>query len=139
MWKYIMLALSIGSLTGMFLFHGEESQAMEILEIRSDVSVQAANMKGIKQENWSLQYKLKNQDLYVECIIPDFSLTKEMKENGGYLLIKMNGQKTAEMHQAAFMLKNMPPGEHTMEIIPVEHNGKQFAEPISFEIKVNQS
>ncbi|SDH90011.1 hypothetical protein [Alteribacillus bidgolensis] len=130
------LAAFIILMTAAVCFGQQGVNALEILEVREDAAVPAAKMKGIESEDWTLQYKLKNKDLYLECVIPDFSLAKKEKGGDGYLLVQMNGQEAAKMNQAAFIMKSLPPGEHTIDIRPVSYDGKSKAETISFEIEI---
>ncbi|MFB4162533.1 hypothetical protein ACE1TI_01585 [Alteribacillus sp. JSM 102045] len=114
----------------------EDVSALEVLEIREDAAVPAAKMKGIQKDDWTLQYKIKNNDLYLECVIPDFSLAKEEKGGDGYLLVQMNGQEAAKMNQAAFIMKSLPSGKHKIEIQPVSYEGEAKAETITFEVEI---
>ncbi|WP_240375079.1 hypothetical protein [Bacillus piscicola] len=105
--------------------------AFNVQEIHAE-TVSDSHSQGIEKDNWSLRYKVNNHNLYLECVISDFSLEKD-----GYLLVKMNGMEAAKMQKAAFMMKNLPPGEHTIEVVPVLHNGEKHGEIIEFSIKIN--
>lgn len=93
-------------------------------------------MTGIEKEDWSLQYKVEDGHVYVECIIPNFSLARQEKNGDGFLLIKWNGEEVAHMNKAAFMMKDMPQGEHTIEVIPIYYSGKKRKEPIQFQVEI---
>ncbi|RSL29592.1 hypothetical protein D7Z54_30325 [Salibacterium salarium] len=106
----------------------------EKIEVRT---IPVADVQESENKDWTLQYKIKKGDLYVECIVPDFSLSKDEKSGHGFLLVKMNGQKAAEMGQAAFMMKNLPSGTHVMEITPTLYDGKAEKESITFEVEIS--
>ncbi|MGY4689699.1 hypothetical protein [Salibacterium sp. K-3] len=129
--RAVTAGILIGLLPGFPVWAVSEEQ--NDLEIRT-IPVNANHEEQMK--DWSLQYKMKQQQLYVECILPDFALAKEEKRNHGFLLVKIDGEKAAEMGQAAFVLKHLPPGKHQIDIQPVSYDGGADRETASFEVEV---
>ncbi|RSL31122.1 hypothetical protein D7Z54_22680 [Salibacterium salarium] len=121
---------------GYFIEETEASDYTEEIEIRT---IPVADVKESETKDWTLQYKIKNSDLLVECIVPGFSLSKEEKRGHGFLVVKMNGEKAAEMGQAAFMMKNLPPGTHEMEVTPKSYDGDSKKQSIEFEVEIPSS
>ncbi|WP_026700109.1 hypothetical protein [Salibacterium aidingense] len=115
---------------------GEAVEENESLHVKT-IPVQSETKQ--KMEDWTLQYKIKNQDLFVECIVPEFSLSKKEKEGHGYLLVKMNGETAAHMGQAAFVMKNLPAGKHTIKVQPVSYDGNTKKDAVTFEVEVPSS
>ncbi|SDG94023.1 hypothetical protein SAMN05192534_10181 [Alteribacillus persepolensis] len=113
-------------------------QAFEVMDIDDNRAAPVMKMKGIQTDDWTLQYKLKGKNLYIECVIPDFSLAKKEKGGDGYVLVEMNGQAAAEMHQAAFIMKGLPPGKHSITIRPVPYDGTPTVETIDFDIEIQE-
>ncbi len=111
-------------------------QAVEFDHWHHEHLLPVAQMEGIEKEDWSLQYKVENGHVYVECIVPDFSLARKEKNGDGYLLVKWNGEKVAHMNKAAFMMKEVPKGKHTIEVLPVYYSGSKAKEPIRFQIEI---
>ncbi|SFL57911.1 hypothetical protein [Salibacterium qingdaonense] len=90
-------------------------------------------------ENWNLQYKIKQQHVYVECILPDFPLAEKEKKGHGFLLVKIDGNTAAKMGQAAFVLKHLPPGNHNITIEPVSYQNSSNKDTASFEVEISSS
>jgi hypothetical protein len=85
-----------------------------------------------------VNHKIINGDLYIECIVPNFNFTQN--ENGkksgeGHLVLFINGTKVDEIHRAAFILKDLPPGTHTIKV-QVVHNDNSPYKSLEKEILV---
>jgi hypothetical protein len=84
----------------------------------------------------TVNHKIINGDLYIECIVPHFNFTQKQsgKKNGdGHLVLYVNGTKVDDIHRAAFILKDLPSGKHTIKVQVVNNENtpyKKLAEEI---------
>ncbi|SFP03621.1 hypothetical protein [Salibacterium halotolerans] len=135
--KYI-LAAAAGVIIGFVpVFHAAAvPDETHNLHVRT---VPVAAEQQVEPEDWNLQYKIKQQHVYVECVLPDFPLAGKEKEGHGFLRVKIDGKTAAKMGQAAFVLKHLPPGKHTIDIQPVSYEGSMQKDKASFDVDIPSS
>ncbi|WP_071395456.1 hypothetical protein [Bacillus tuaregi] len=73
--------------------------------------VEASNMKVVEDEPLFVKYHVKGKDVYFECIVKGVSF-----RNGAKLIVSIDGKKTAEYHNAAFIVKGLNPGQHQVTL-----------------------
>ncbi|MFD2704927.1 hypothetical protein [Salibacterium lacus] len=135
--KYI-LALAVVVMIGVVpTFHAaavpEKTNSLEVRTIPVGAEQQ------MEPENWNLQYKIKKQHVYVECVLPDFPLAENEKKGHGFLRVKIDGKTAAKMGQAAFVLKHLPPGKHEITIEPISYQNSSNKDTASFEVEIPSS
>lgn len=98
---------------------GEETVPMEVSMLGNE-SVETA----VQPRQLNVTHHVKGSNVYIECYIPNFSFSDKRGEkvNGeGYLNLYIDGKKTDEIHTAAFIIKGLDKGTHTI-YIEVLHN-----------------
>ncbi|MEK5443254.1 MULTISPECIES: hypothetical protein [unclassified Fredinandcohnia] len=99
-------------------------------------------------ENLSIQsertlhvnHHVRGNDVYLECIISNFLFKQSggrKKEGEGHLNVIVDGRRTEKISTAAFIIKGLTKGEHTLKI-QVVHNdltNYDLAHTIHFQIK----
>lgn len=94
-------------------------------------------------EETSLSIDLKHfvdgNDVYIECFIPDFNFSNDKKRNtgDGYVRIYINGQKMDTFYTAAFVLKDLPEGQHEIRVQVVRNNHSPYHYGKSFDVTIN--
>lgn len=89
------------------------------------------------KRDFQVVYKMKNNNVFIECLIPDFTFTntKGMKKEGeGHLQVMIDGKQTEKFSTAAFVIKGLSKGEHTLTI-RIVHNDLTYY-PLSKTINV---
>jgi hypothetical protein len=88
---------------------------------KSDV---LAKVSGYSEKSPSLyvQTKTKGNNVFVECILTGVSFRQSDQQDRkvGKLVIWLDGKKTKEVNSAAFIIKGLPPGEHTVKLEVVD-------------------
>lgn len=84
-----------------------------------------------------VQHKIKGSHVFVECILTGISFREQdhAGQEVGKLVVSVDGKKTAEVTSAAFILKNLPPGEHKVKLEVVNLKDKPYG--ITKEFLVN--
>ncbi|MED4401696.1 hypothetical protein [Metabacillus fastidiosus] len=80
----------------------KETEGQNVLEVMSQ--------KG--EERLAVHYHVKGKNVYVECFIPNFSFNDGNKK----LLLYVDGKKMNEIKTAAFVVKDLEEGIHTLTI-----------------------
>lgn len=75
----------------------------------------------------TVNHEVKGTDVYVECIIDQFTFAKEKAgknhvDGEGHIQLFVDGQRVDSIYQAAFIIKGLPSGEHTIKIELVKNN-----------------
>lgn len=71
-----------------------------------------------------VEHHVRGNDVYLECIISNFTFKQSggLKKDGeGHLNVVIDGQRTEKISTAAFIIKGLSKGEHTLKI-QVVHN-----------------
>ncbi|MCF6136983.1 hypothetical protein [Pseudalkalibacillus berkeleyi] len=77
----------------------------------------------------TLRHMITDNDLFVECYIPDFKFTdhsNDQSEGAGYLKVSVDHQKAFSVNKAAFIVKDLSKGNHHISVMLVNANGKKI-------------
>lgn len=88
--------------------------------------------------NMTVREQLKGNDLYVECIVSNFTFSnRDKKDSGqGYLNLYLNGKKIDEIFTPAFIIKGLPTGNHKITLELVHNNGSSYGVKKELEISI---
>jgi hypothetical protein len=69
---------------------------------------------------------VKGNDVFVECVISNFSFHKQDKvgTRTGKLLVYVDGKKFDEFHTAAFIIRELSRGNHRITLQIINNNGQ---------------
>lgn len=92
----------------------------------NELSVLAAEKKQSQDEAFNVHYFLKDNDLFVECIIGNFSFRDNpvKGKQSGKLIVYINGKKSREVSSAAFIIRDLESGEHNIKLKVVNQKGQ---------------
>jgi hypothetical protein len=86
-----------------------------------------------------LNHRVKDSNVFIECLIPNFSFDdgNTTKEYHGYLDVYLDGEKYQTVERAAFVLRNLPEGKHTIRLDIMREDGGRYLslEEMNVEIK----
>ncbi|MEH7383915.1 hypothetical protein V7147_00680 [Bacillus sp. JJ1521] len=74
--------------------------------------------------NIQVEHHVRGSDVYLECIIPNFIFKQsggQKKDGEGHLNVIIDGKRTEKISTAAFIIKGLSRGEHSLKI-QVVHN-----------------
>lgn len=65
-----------------------------------------------------VQSNIKGNNVFVECILSGISFreSEQKDKKVGKLVIWLDGKKSREVNSAAFIIKDLPPGEHMIKL-----------------------
>lgn len=131
--KLILLIISVFLLCGFSTTN--LNKAIKVNE--SSISVSSNK----HQKEMTVKKHVKGNNIYVECIISNFSFSDRgkngPKKNGdGYIHLYLNGKKVDELHTAAFIIKGLPKGSHQVKIELVRNDGTSYGLTEEFDISV---
>ena len=75
-----------------------------------------------------LNHRVKGSDVFIECLIPNFSFDEgnTTKEYHGYLDVYLDGEKYETVERAAFVLRNLPEGKHSIRLDIMRKDGGRY-------------
>jgi hypothetical protein len=82
---------------------------------------------------------VKGRNVYVECIINDFSFSasnRNEQDGKGYLQLYVDGKKLNVVSQAAFIIKNLPVGKHTIKLELMKNQKESYGINETFEVSL---
>ncbi|MFC0297603.1 hypothetical protein [Geobacillus jurassicus] len=69
-----------------------------------------------------VKHEVKGSDVFIECVAVQFPFRKG--SGGGHVNVYVNGQKMTEVYTAAFIVRGLPSGKHTIRLELVYNDGK---------------
>ncbi|MGG1688339.1 hypothetical protein [Pseudalkalibacillus sp. NRS-1564] len=75
-----------------------------------------------------VNHRVKDHNVFIECLIPNFSFDKENteKEYHGHLNVYLDGVKHQTVERAAFVIRNLPEGKHTIRLDIMREDGGRY-------------
>lgn len=67
------------------------------------------------QDRFMVQHHIKEDRVFVECILPDITF-RENSPNQGKIILYVDGKKKEEITTAAFIIKGLPEGNHQIRL-----------------------
>ncbi|MBN8207350.1 hypothetical protein JI666_01160 [Bacillus sp. NTK071] len=85
-----------------------------------------------------VNHRIKNKDLFVECVIPNFSFDQdnEKKDYHGYIDVFLDGKKHQTVKQAAFIVQNLPEGKHLIRLDIMREDGGRYLSLKEIEVEI---
>lgn len=94
-----------------------------------------------KERSMKVNYEVKGNDVYIECMIDSFTFAKENvgkmhKDGEGHIVLYVDNQKIDKIFQRAFIVKGLPSGSHTIKVELVRNDQQTYGleEEITVEI-----
>ncbi len=101
-------------------------------------SLQESVVAREKAEPVVVNHRTKGSDVYVECLIPNFTFDEENqdKEYHGYIDVYLDGKKHLSVQKAAFIVQNLPEGKHTIRLDIMRGDGGRFLSLKEIEVEI---
>lgn len=94
--------------------------------------------KADSSSSLSVQYQTRNQNVFVECVVTGVSFrdSDRSTQKIGKIIIWMDGKRQQEATGAAFIVKNVPPGDHHLKIEVVSLDNKPYGMSKEFTVHI---
>jgi hypothetical protein len=105
--------------------------------VRNIPYVEVSTMQN--QRSIDVKHQIKANDVYVECIVSNFTFTKDKEKNvdgEGHIELFLNGEKVDEISTAAFIIKELPFGNHTIRLELVHNNSMKYNISQDFKVSI---
>ncbi|MBB5323803.1 hypothetical protein HNQ34_000895 [Anoxybacillus tepidamans] len=86
-----------------------------------------------------VKHEVRGKEVFVECIVNNFSFKKgarHKKDGEGHIDVYLNGQKVNEVFTAAFVVKGLPAGKHTVRLELVHNDSTKYGVSHEFEVNI---
>ncbi|QOR68443.1 hypothetical protein IM538_10225 [Cytobacillus suaedae] len=93
------------------------------------------------QRSLDVKHQIKGNDIYVECVVTNFTFTKGKDKNvdgEGHIELYLNGEKVDEIATAAFIIKELPPGNHTVKLELVHNDSLKYNISKEFDVSIEK-
>lgn len=98
--------------------------------VRAENDVVVLGMRS--EQSFTVQHHVKENNVYVECFIPDISFTNRNTS----LIVSVDGNQKKVVTTAAFIIKGLPKGSHQIQLQVVEKNQKREDMKKDFEVLI---
>ncbi|KPB03377.1 hypothetical protein AAV98_17610 [Bacillus sp. CHD6a] len=105
------------------------------------MEVISTNTKSKDQDiSMTLHHSVKNQDIYVECIVtPNFKFkenSKAKKEGEGQVIVYVDNKKWGSFAKGAFILKGVPKGEHILTVKLLHNDETEYGVEQTIQVEI---
>ncbi|QQK80636.1 hypothetical protein HUG20_12495 [Salicibibacter cibi] len=91
------------------------------------------------ENTFDVKHVVNDGNVYVESYIPDFSFyanQHQYKDTQGYLKLRINDDYEKDIHQAAFIIKGLDPGDHAIELEAYDESDRALGLKETFSITI---
>lgn len=92
------------------------------------------------ERNIQVEHHVRGNDVYLECIIPNFTFKQsggQKKDGEGHLNVTIDGKRTEKISTAAFIMKGLSKGGHTIKIQVVHNDLTKYPLEHSIQIQIH--
>ena len=90
-----------------------------------------ASVKGLPNvDPFFISHQVKGNDVYVECRVKDISF----RNDGATMILSVDGKKTKEINQPAFIIKDLQKGTHQIKLEIIKQNESIAASTKEFKV-----
>ncbi|QQK76757.1 hypothetical protein HUG15_15090 [Salicibibacter cibarius] len=118
----------------------EPAFAGDELEIEPIPVMQAEDQQDT-EKTFDVKHVINDGNVYVESYIPAFSFyanQHQSKDTQGYLKLRINDDYEKDIHQAAFIIKGLEPGDHAIELEAYDENGRALGLKETFSVSISE-
>jgi hypothetical protein len=84
----------------------------------------------LTDNDWSVKYRIKNNGIYFENVIPRFSFqgsdSKLSAQEDGYIAVFIDGKWKMNVHQSIFIVKKISQGKHEISLHLKRKDGTDY-------------
>ncbi|WP_108669812.1 hypothetical protein [Peribacillus acanthi] len=97
-------------------------------------SVEATSSIFSDQNGWDIKYFVRGNDVFVDCYVKDASFQNSGRA-GAKIEVWLDGKKYREMTTAAFIIKGLRKGNHTISLVFIDGEKKFARKNLAVRIK----
>lgn len=114
-----------------------EPEAKKGKDVSQSISQSKASpvFQASKGVTFDVSHQLRANTIFVECKVNGITFRKNEKGESGRILIFIDGKKKHEIGRAAFVIKGLSKGKHTVKLILLNKDS-QFMNTKSFEVEI---
>ncbi|WP_335870487.1 membrane lipoprotein lipid attachment site-containing protein [Bacillus sp. 2205SS5-2] len=78
--------------------------------------------------NFQVSHIVQQNNVYIECRLKNISFSGQKGKQAGKIIVNVNGKRTGEYRTAAFVVKNLPKGNHFLKLNVLSLDDKLLAQ-----------
>lgn len=101
------------------------------------MSAKASEQTQEEMADMKVHHTVQGKSLLIECFIPNISFSRDRQSNElGKVILSINGKFHAEYETAAFIVKNLPKGNHEIQLDVVNLKNEPLGMSEQFQITI---
>ncbi|PLS16564.1 hypothetical protein CVD28_15890 [Bacillus sp. M6-12] len=133
--KYLIFYILLLSIAGCGRQIPEPENLIEKMAIVPSAPKAEASHVG-ESGKFTVRHFVRGKDVFVECIIRDFSFTGQGEQQSGKLILSVDGKRKDEIQTAAFIIKDVNKGQHTIKLELVDEQNRPYSIEQEFQIHI---
>lgn len=90
-------------------------------------------------QDFSVKSFIRGNDVYVECYVKEYRFSKTNEKELVTITVSLDGKKYSEQTTAAFIVKDVPNGNHTLKLDIVNENGEKTGLTKEFKVHIQST
>jgi hypothetical protein len=93
----------------------------------------------VPDQNFSVKTFVKGNDVYIECYVRDYQFTQLNQKELASISVFIDGKKHSERNTAAFIIKDIPNGVHTIKLELMKDKKKKIGLTKEFDVHIQSA
>lgn len=98
-----------------------------------------AAMVVVPDQNFTVKTFVKGDDVYIECYMRDYRFTESNQKELASIAVSIDGRNHSERKTAAFIVKDLTNGKHTIKLELINDSGKKLGLTKEFEVHIQSA
>lgn len=96
------------------------------VNVQSFSPVVQASANSLHSQEIVVHHVVRNRSVFIECQLNSLSFRENSTKKQAKLLLKIDGNLASEHHSAAFVVRDLSPGKHTLAVEAVNASNKPY-------------
>jgi hypothetical protein len=99
----------------------------------------AASELSMPDQDFSVKSFVRGNDVYVECYLKEYRFSKTNEKELATITVSIDGKKYSEQTTAAFIVKDVPNGNHTLKLDIFNESGEKTGLTREFKVHIQSA
>jgi hypothetical protein len=136
--KLIMILLFIVVMSTFSQKILESKNEIQVLPSIFEIKTEASTLH-VSNQDFSVKTLIKGNDVYIECYVRDYRFVQSNNKELASIAVFLDGKKQSERKTAAFIIKDMSNGKHTIKLDLIKGNGEKTGLTKEFEVHIQSA
>lgn len=134
--KLIMIFLALLVVSGCSQHIPKPKDIKSIYKSFFEIKAEAATLP---DQDFTVKTFVKENNVYIECYMKNYRFSQVNEKEWVTIMVSIDGKKHSEQSTAAFIVKQVPNGKHTIRLDIINKDGEQIGLTKEFEVHIHST